>query len=177
MTRRPFVAILASMLGAARISTSFATSVGHGSPDEALIKKLYTDMMDAVRRQDTDAVVRAYAPEHFVYLDVSIPRAYYGREGARKTWDAWFSMIVPGSGTGEATELQITVAGEYAFAMHFDRYTAQPKDSSLVWLKDFTNRATSWLKKINGNWYILVEHNSFPVDLIARTVDFRSKAD
>ncbi|WBX85779.1 YybH family protein [Sphingosinicella microcystinivorans] len=143
--------------------------------DEKAIRELFGNLMDAVRREDAPGVAQAYAPEGFIYLDVSTPRAFHGREGAEHTWRLWFSMIEPGSGTGDATELQVTVAGEYAFAMHFDHYTAKPKDPSLAHLFDFTNRATSWLKKINGRWHILVEHNSFPIDLVTGQADFKSK--
>lgn len=143
--------------------------------DEAAIRKLFADLMAAVKAEDAAAVAQAYAPEGFIYLDVSTPRAFHGRKGAEHTWKLWFSMIEPGSGTGDATELQVTVVGDYAFAMHFDHYTAKPKDPKLQHLVDFTNRATSWLKKIDGRWYILVEHNSFPVDLVNGQADFKSK--
>ena len=152
-----------------------ATAAASTAEDEAAIRKLFADLMAAVKAEDAAAVAQAYAPEGFIYLDVSTPRAFYGREGAQKTWEIWFSMIEPGSGTGDATDLQVTVAGDHAFAMHFDHYTAKPKDPALQHLVDFTNRATSWLQKIDGRWYILVEHNSFPVDLVSGQADFKSK--
>lgn len=143
--------------------------------EEAQIRAHFESLMAAVKREDAAGVAKHYAPEGFIYLDVSVPRAFYGREGAQHTWELWFSLIEKGSGGGEATKLQVTVAGDYAFAMHFDHYWAKPKDPKLKHLVDFTNRATSWLKKIEGKWYILVEHNSFPIDLVTGQADFLSK--
>ena len=162
-------------LGAGELAAAATAATGQSGSDEAQVKQLFVSLMDAVKREDAAGVAEHYAPEGFIYLDVSLPRAFYGREGGRKTWAAWFSLIEPGSGGGEATKLKVTVAGNYAFAMHFDHYWARPKDPKLAHLRDFTNRATSWLKKIDGKWYILVEHNSFPVDLITRQADLLSK--
>jgi ketosteroid isomerase-like protein len=154
---------------------AMAATSGQSGSDEEQIKELFASLMRAVKKEDAAGVAEHYAPEGFIYLDVSTPRAFYGREGGRKTWAAWFSLIEPGSGGGEATQLKVTVAGDHAFAMHFDHYWAKPKDPKLAHLRDFTNRATSWLQKIGGKWYILVEHNSFPVDLVTRQADLLSK--
>jgi ketosteroid isomerase-like protein len=145
--------------------------------DEAQIRTLFVELMHDVEKQDTKAVVGHYAPTGFMYLDVSTPRAYYGREGGTYTWDAYFALCVPGSIKAEATDLHVTVAGDgkYAFAYHFDRYRAKLTNASLKHLEDITNRATSFLEKIGGKWYIKLEHNSFPLDLATGKPDWVSK--
>jgi ketosteroid isomerase-like protein len=149
-----------------------------GAQNEAQIKALFADLMKSIMSQDTKAVISHYAPHGFMYIDVSLPRAYYGIEGAIYTWDAYFALVVPGSVKAEATDLHVTVAGDgkYAFAYHFDHYQDKLKNPnpSLGHLLDFTNRATSFLEKIDGRWYIKLEHNSFPLDLATGKADWKS---
>jgi ketosteroid isomerase-like protein len=167
------------------VTSAWAVGLSHAaenkpraSDDEAQIKALFADLMKAIMAQDTKAVVSHYAPRGFMYIDVSLPRAYYGIEGATFTWDAYFGLVVPGSVKAEATDLHVTVAGDgkYAFAYHFDHYQDQLKQPSpaLGHLLDFTNRATSFLEKIDGRWYIKLEHNSFPLDLATGKADWKS---
>jgi ketosteroid isomerase-like protein len=167
--------LLASLtLGGARAAT---TSAVNTAADEKAIRALYVDLMKAVMAEDSKAVASHYAPVGFIYLDVSTPRAYYGREGGVYTWDLYFSVVVPGTVKAEATDLHVTVAGDgrYAFAYHFDHYSSKLKDPKLTHLLDFTNRATSFLEKIDGKWYIKLEHNSFPLDLLTGKPDWLSK--
>jgi ketosteroid isomerase-like protein len=145
--------------------------------DESQIRTLFVDLMRDVEKQDSKAVASHYSPAGFMYLDVSTPRAFYGREGGVYTWDAYFALCVPGSIKAEATDLHVTVAGDgkYAFAYHFDRYRAKLTNASFKHLEDITNRATSFLEKSGGKWYIKLEHNSFPVDLATGKPDWVSK--
>jgi ketosteroid isomerase-like protein len=164
------------LLGIASAASAADSSAATAS-NEAQIRALFVDLMKAVDKQDTNAVVEHYAPDGFMYLDVSTPRAYYWREGGVYTWNAYFALVVPGSIKAEATDLHVTVAGDgkYAFAYHFDRYQAKLTDPKFKYLEDITNRATSFLQKINGKWYIKLEHNSFPVDLATGRPDWVSK--
>jgi ketosteroid isomerase-like protein len=168
---------LASLAAAADGAAPAIPKASPGMSDQAQIRALFVDLMKAVEAQDTKAVVEHYAPQGFMYLDVSPPRAFYGREGGTYTWNAYFGVVVPGTIKAEATDLHVTVAGDhkYAFAYHFDRYRAQLKDPKFKSLEDITNRATSFLEKIDGKWYIKLEHNSFPVDLATAQPDWHSK--
>jgi ketosteroid isomerase-like protein len=167
------VAMLATAMG---MGANASADADARARDEAEIRALFVNLMKAVEAEDSRAVASHYAPEGFIYLDVSLPRAFYGREGGVYTWDAYFSVVVPGSIKAEATDLHVTVAGDgkYAFAYHFDRYQAKPKDPQFAALDDITNRATSFLEKIDGKWYIKLEHNSFPVDLATGKPDWDS---
>jgi len=160
------------------ISTvALRADAAHKPSDEAQIRSLFVDLMHDVEKQDSKAVASHYSPTGFMYLDVSTPRAFYGREGGVYTWDAYFALCVPGSIKAEATDLHVTVAGDgkYAFAYHFDRYRAKLTNASFKHLEDITNRATSFLEKSGGKWYIKLEHNSFPVDLATGKPDWVSK--
>jgi ketosteroid isomerase-like protein len=169
--------VAALWLGIAGTVTVQAAGAKSKSSDEAQIRTLFVDLMHDVEKQDTKGVVSHYAPIGFMYLDVSTPRAFYGIEGGTYTWDAYFSLCVPGSIKAEATDLHVTVAGDgkYAFAYHFDRYRAKLTSPNFKHLEDITNRATSFLEKIDGKWYIKLEHNSFPVDLATGKPDWVSK--
>ena len=76
-----------AIAGNARIADSSDTTAGS---DQAQIRELFTSLMKAVEAQDSKAVVEHYAPQGFIYLDVSTPRAYYGREGGIFTWECLF---------------------------------------------------------------------------------------
>jgi ketosteroid isomerase-like protein len=171
--------LLAGSVLLAVSSTTIAVGADAASKasDETQIRTLFVDLMRDVEKQDSKAVVSHYSPTGFMYLDVSTPRAFYGREGGVYTWDAYFALCVPGSIKAEATDLHVTVAGDgkYAFAYHFDRYRAKLTNASFKHLEDITNRATSFLEKSGGKWYIKLEHNSFPVDLATGKPDWVSK--
>ena len=165
------------LLGISTSLVAFGAEAVQKPSDEAQIRNLFVDLMHDVEKQDSKAVAGHYSPKGFVYLDVSTPRAFYGREAGVYTWDAYFALCVPGSIKAEATDLHVTVAGDgkYAFAYHFDRYRAKLTNPSFKYLEDITNRATSFLEKSGGKWYIKLEHNSFPVDLATGKPDWVSK--
>lgn len=180
MMKHKLAPVFAGLIAGALAMSAWAADApasASKAKDEAAIRQLFVSLMKAVEKEDSKAVASHYAPEGFTYLDVSTPRAFYGQAGAIWTWDAYFSLVEKGTIKAQATELKVTVAGDgvYAFASHFDHYVAKLKDPKLKHVEDITNRATSFLQKINGKWYIVLEHNSFPIDLITQKVDWHSK--
>ena len=157
------VCLLAAMAG--------AVPAAQAKPgDEAAIRALYTRFSDAFVRKDSDAIMTVYAPDVFVF-DVIPPRQYVGADAYKKDWDDTFATM-PGPVTATIKELGIAVAGPVAYTHYVVDGTMTDKDGKPMHL---VVRSTDVLRKTNGKWLIVQEHNSFPVDLGTGQADMLSK--
>ena len=80
--------------------------------------------------------------------------------------------MFPGALTNSISELNITVVGPVAYARSIDDATVIAKDGSKSHL---VVRSTDVLRKSNGKWQIVQEHNSVPVDLATGKGDLLSQ--
>jgi ketosteroid isomerase-like protein len=70
------------------------------------------------------------------------------------------------------SDLGVTGNGNLAFGHVVQHFTATGNDGKPV---DFTFRTTDVYRKIKGQWLIVQEHNSVPVDLATGKADMQSK--
>lgn len=140
------------------------------SADKAAIQALYEQFNAGFNKKDVNAIMSVYAPDVFVF-DVIPPRQYVGWDAYRKDWVDLFAGM-PGPATNSIVDLDITVAGTVAYTHWIEDGTMTDKDgkstASVV-------RTTDVLRKRNGKWLIVQEHNSFPVDLATGRADMMSK--
>jgi ketosteroid isomerase-like protein len=111
-----------------------------------------------------------YGPDLFVF-DVAPPREYTSWDGYKKDWEDFFAQF-PGPVTNTVSELNITVVGSVAYARSIDDGTFTAKDGSKTHLMV---RTTDVLRKSNGKWLIVQEHNSVPVDPTTGKADLLSQ--
>lgn len=138
--------------------------------DKAAIEAMYRQFDQAFEKKDSKAIMACYAPDVFVY-DVTPPRAYVGWDAYRKDWDDLFAAM-PGPATSKITDLNITVAGNVAWSHYVDDGSLTDKEGKAMHL---VVRATDVWRKSKGQWRIVMEHNSFPVDLATGQADTLSK--
>ena len=138
--------------------------------DKAAIQALYKEFDDAFNKKDVNRIMAVYAPDVFVF-DVSPPREYPTWAAYKKDWEDFFATF-PGPLTNSISELNITVVGPVAYARSIDDSTVLAKDGSKSHL---VVRSTDVLRKSNGKWQIVQEHNSVPVDLASGQADLLSK--
>jgi len=138
--------------------------------DKAAIQALYNRFNDAFNKRDVNGVMAVYGPDLFVF-DVAPPREYASWEAYKKDWEDLFAAF-PGPVTNTVSELNITVVGPVAYARSIDDSTLTAKDGSKTRL---VVRATDVLRKSNGKWLIVQEHNSVPVDPATGKADLLSK--
>jgi uncharacterized protein (TIGR02246 family) len=170
-----FTALVASIAGLVLLFATAATfhSNAVASPandDKAAIKALYKKFNDAFNKKDASGVMAVYAKDVFVY-DVVPPREYATWDAYKKDWESVFSMF-PGPLSNTVSDLDITVVGPVAYTHYLDDGTLTGKDGSKFHL---VIRSTDVLRKSNGKWQIVQEHNSVPVDLGTGQADLLSK--
>ncbi len=130
--------------------------------DEAAIRSLEDRFAAAFNAGDIDAIMKNYIPgDSLVVFDVVPRKQYLGAEAYRKDWEDFFTHF-KGTPKIAITDLGITVDGNLGFSHSFQHITGTDNQGHSV---DRTVRVTDGYRKIGGNWLIVLEHISVPVDL------------
>jgi uncharacterized protein (TIGR02246 family) len=128
--------------------------------DEAAIKRVLEDGVEAVRARDIEGVMSIYAPE-LVVFDIVPPLRYVGADAYRKPWGEVFSSFQDPIGY-EMHDTHITVGDDVAFTHSLNRISGTMNTGHKT---DLWVRCTACLRKINGKWLIVHMQVSVPVDL------------
>lgn len=129
--------------------------------DEAAIRALEDRFAAAFNAGDIDAIMKNYVPDKsFVLFDVVPRKEYLGADAYRKAWVEMFSRF-KGAPKITITDLSITVDGNVGFGHSFMTVTGTDMEGHSI---DRTVRVTDGYRKIGGNWLIVHEHISVPVD-------------
>jgi uncharacterized protein (TIGR02246 family) len=136
------------------------------------IKALEDRFIAAVTAKDLDAIMKVYVPDQTLFVfDVEPPRQYVGAAAYRKDWQAFLDSF-NGAITFELTDLDIATDDNLAYSHSIQRVAGTDKQGKKL---DLTVRVTDVYKKINGNWLVIHEHVSVPVDLDTSKPDLTSK--
>jgi ketosteroid isomerase-like protein len=128
--------------------------------DEADIRRQLGTLIEAIRAMDLERLKPIYA-SGIVSFDVGPPLQRVGVEGKCRNWEEAFTVFQPPIGF-EIRDLTITSGGDVAFGHGFNRLSGTLKNGSVssgVWV-----RATFCLRKIDGEWLIVHDHASVPLD-------------
>jgi uncharacterized protein (TIGR02246 family) len=166
MFKQSCAAAAALAIGAGFAGSALAAPSG----DEQAIRALESQFATAVGAKDVDAIMKAYAPDVFVY-DLVPPRQYVGAAAYRKDWEALMG-VYKGPLKFELADLAVTVDGPVAWSHSVQRIVGtdpvgQPSD--------ITVRVTDVYRKTAGGWRIVQEHVSVPVDIATGKPDLQSK--
>jgi uncharacterized protein (TIGR02246 family) len=136
------------------------------------IRALEDRFVAAFKAKDVDAIMKVYVPDQsLVVFDVVPPRQYVGAAAYRKDWQAFLDSL-NGPVTAELTDLAVTSDHNLAFGHSIQHVTGTDKQGKKL---DLTVRVTDVYKKIKGQWLIIHEHVSVPVDLDTSKPDLTSK--
>jgi uncharacterized protein (TIGR02246 family) len=136
------------------------------------IKALEERFVAALKAKDLDAIMRAYAPgQTLVVFDVIPPRQYTGAAAYRKDWQTFLDGFA-GPITVELTDLDVVTDRNLAYSHSIQRVAGTDKQGKKL---DLTVRVTDVYKKARGQWLIIHEHVSVPVDLDTGKPDLSSK--
>ena len=162
-TATVFVAVLAA----------FIPATGQAkSEDEAKIEALNAALTAAVNAKDVDAIMKVYAPnESLVIFDIIPPRQYVGAKAFRKDWEDFLTLF-KGPLKYEINDLQVEADGTLGYSHSIQRVSGTDTKGQPV---DLTWRDTAAYRKVGGNWVIVHEHGSVPVDLATGKPDLASK--
>ena len=121
---------------------------------------------------DLNAIMKAYVPnQSLVVFDVVPPRQYLGADAYRKDWKDFLASF-KGRPKFDITDLAIAVEGNLGFSHSIQRVRGTDTKGQPI---DITVRVTDGYRKIGGDWLIVLEHVSVPVDLATGKPDLSSK--
>jgi ketosteroid isomerase-like protein len=123
------------------------------------VREIIEDWAAGVRVRDIDSVVRRHAAELLMF-DVVGPVRLQGLDAYRRTWIEQFFPWHGGTGRFELVDLKVSAGANVAFATALLE-CAGTEDGKKV---AFTLRLTIGLEKRNGEWIIVHEHHSQPLD-------------
>lgn len=164
-TATVFVAVLAAF--------SVIPAIGQAkSEDEAKIEALDAAFTAAVNAKDVDAIMKVYVPDaSLVVFDIIPPRQYLGANAFRKDWEN-FLAVFKGPLKFEISDLHIEADGTLGYSHSIQHVSGTDTKGQPI---DLTWRDTAAYRKIGGNWLIVHEHGSVPVDLDTGKPDLASK--
>jgi ketosteroid isomerase-like protein len=154
------------------MATALYTTAQASPSDDAQIRALESRFAAAFNAKDVDAIMKVYVPgESLVVFDVVPPRQYVGAAAYRKDWEGFLAEL-KGPVKFEITDLHVSTAGPLGYSHSIQHVVGtDPKGQPI----DLTVRATDVYRKIKGNWLIVHEHVSVPVDLDTGKPDLSSK--
>jgi uncharacterized protein (TIGR02246 family) len=135
------------------------TSAQSEATDDAEIRALIDDRVEAVRARDVNRAMSSIAPDIWTF-DVVNSLQSLGSEASRKRTEAWFSSFQGPIGF-EMRDLRISMGDEVAFSHSLNRYSGTQEGAVEI---DMWVRATTCYRKIDGKWVITHEHQSVPFD-------------
>jgi ketosteroid isomerase-like protein/catechol 2,3-dioxygenase-like lactoylglutathione lyase family enzyme len=139
----------------------FQPAAVDASDDEAAIRALQDRFAAAVNAGDVDGIMKNYVPDKsLVVFDVVPRKEYFGADAYRAAWVDFFTHY---KGTPKLTihDLTITIDGNVGFGHSFMNIKGTSAQGQAI---DRITRVTAGYRKIAGNWLIVHEHISVPVD-------------
>ena len=112
-----------------------------------------------VRARDIDAVLIRHAPELLMF-DVVGPVRLHGLDAYRRTWVEQYFPWHGGTGRFELVDLKVSAGADVAFATALLECGGTEDGKKVA----FTLRLTIGLEKRNGEWIVIHEHHSQPLD-------------
>jgi ketosteroid isomerase-like protein len=109
---------------------------------------------------DLEGVMPIFAPD-LVSFDIEPPLRHMGAEGKRKNWSRVFTVYQPPLGY-EIRDLTITLDGEVGFGHSLNRISGTLKNGKKI---GYWVRLTPCFRNIDGNWLIVHDQISVPLDL------------
>jgi ketosteroid isomerase-like protein len=155
------------IIGCGSIPSARATS-----NDVAQIRALEDRLAVAAEARDLDAIMKSYVPDESLFVfDVIPPRQYVGAKAFRKDWDEFLGST-KGPLKYTITDLEVTTVGIVGYGHSIQQIAGTGAKGYPV---NLTTRVSDVYRKIKGNWVIVQEHISIPVDLDTGRPDFSSR--
>ena len=127
---------------------------------EADIRQLIDKLVEAVRTMDLEGVNSIYAPD-IVSFDIVPPLQHVGAEAKWKNWVDVFTAYQRPLGY-QTRDLAIVVGDDVAFGHSLNRISGTLKNGNRT---DSWVRWTGCFRKIDGNWLIVHDQVSVPLDV------------
>lgn len=151
---------------------AFALPACAQSKDEQAIRALEDRFGAALRAKDLDGIMKVYAAGDGIFVfDVVTPREYAGYDAYKKDWAELFDQA-EGPIEFEMSEFALESDGKLAYSHSIQHLAYTRKDGSHY---EVMARVTDVYRKTNGQWLIVHEHVSVPIDPATGKPDMMSK--
>ena len=153
----------------ALLAWNFTRSANAAGDDKQTITDLEHKVAAATNADD--AIKYFDQNDDLVEFDMAgPPREYVGRKAVHDDFEKAFAGIK--NIKVDFIELNVVTDGNLGFARSVQRFTATGPDGKPI---DITFRQSDFLHKVNGEWRIMHQHISVPVDLKTGKADMASK--
>jgi ketosteroid isomerase-like protein len=123
--------------------------------DQDAVRTVIDSLWRAIGAKKADDAIAQYAPNPVVYsLAPPLRQEAHGPAGLNAWFETWRGPIGV-----EMRDVQVTVGSDVAFATSLNRMTGTKTDGEQV---DLWFRATIGLRRIDGRWLVVHEHESVP---------------
>jgi len=140
--------------------------------EEAKIRALEGKFAAAFNAKDINGIMAVYVPDETLFVfDVVPPRQYVGAKAYRKDWEDFLGTF-KGPLKFEISALSVETDGRLGWGHSIQHVNGTDTKGQAI---DLTVRVTDVYRKIKGNWLIVHEHVSVPVDLDTGKPDLSSK--
>jgi ketosteroid isomerase-like protein len=127
--------------------------------DVAEVRRQIERLVDAIRAMDLEGLKWIYAPD-IVSFDIEPPLRHVGAAAKWRNWAKVFALYRPPLGY-ETRDLTITAGDDVAFAHSLARLSGTLDSGAQT---GYWVRWTTCLRKLDGNWRIVHDQVSVPVD-------------
>lgn len=140
--------------------------------NEEQIRELTQQWLKAVHACDVDAALAHYAPDVVVY-DLFGATKVEGTASYRKNYEMWFQCCAQAAKSYEIKELEIVAGEDVAFCHALNCMTGPNPEGKVeeTWV-----RVTVCYRKQGGEWKIVHEHVSAPLDMESQKGVFQFRA-
>ena len=129
-------------------------------------------LVAGVSAKDIDGIMAYYIPdESLLVFDALLPRQYIGAAAHRNNWESFMARY-PSTVHAEVSEWKAETAGNLAYGHGIFRIAGPDHEGKPL---DVTVRFTNIFRKIDGKWFAIHEHVSWPVDMATGKADLSSK--
>lgn len=128
--------------------------------DETDIRQRIYKLVEAIRTMDLEGAMPFYAPD-IVSFDIVPPLRHIGAAAKRKNWIDAFTAYRRPIGY-EIRDLTITLGDDVAFGYSLNRITGTLTNGHRA---DYWVRWTACFRRIDGNWLIVHDQVSVPLDV------------
>jgi uncharacterized protein (TIGR02246 family) len=128
--------------------------------DETQIRERLDAWTKALHAKDLNALMALYAPD-VVTFDLMPPHQVPDAAHYRRNFEHWFAGM-PGPIDYEIHDLRTTTGADVAFCHCLGHVTATRANGEKA---DYWVRATVGFQKRNGQWLMLHDHVSMPIDM------------
>ena len=123
------------------------------------VREIVEGWARAVRARDIDAVLKHHASDLLMF-DVVGPVRLQGLDDYRSTWIEQFFPWHGGTGRFDLVDLKVSAGADVAFATALLECAGTEDGNKAA----FTLRLTVGLEKRDGEWMVVHEHHSQPLD-------------